>query len=84
MEIIISPTAGEASVLAAKRLARVIREKPTAVLGLATGSTPLALYKELIRMHHEEGLDFSRVTTFNLDEYLGLPPGHDASYHHFM
>ncbi len=84
MEIIISPTAGEASVLAAKRLARVIREKPTAVLGLATGSTPLALYKELIRMHLEEGLDFSRVTTFNLDEYLGLPPGHEASYHHFM
>lgn len=84
MEIIIKNSPGEGSVLAAKRLARVVREKPTAVLGLATGSTPLALYRELIRMHRDEGLDFSRVTTFNLDEYLGLPAGHEASYQHFM
>jgi glucosamine-6-phosphate deaminase len=53
-------------------------------LGFATGSTPLGLYKELIRMHKEEGLDFSKVTTFNLDEYVGLPPSHNQSYHYFM
>jgi glucosamine-6-phosphate deaminase len=61
-----------------------IRKNPDIVLGLATGSTPLGLYRELIRMHREEGLDFSRVTTFNLDEYLGLPPAHEQSYHYFM
>lgn len=84
MEVIIQPTSQEASVLGAKVLAALIRKKPRAVLGLATGSTPLTLYKELIRLHREEGLDFSGVTTFNLDEYLGLSPDHPASYHHFM
>jgi glucosamine-6-phosphate deaminase len=84
MEILIQPNAITASSLAAKRIARVVREKPNSVLGLATGSTPLALYAELIRMHRSEGLDFSGVTTFNLDEYLGLAPDHPASYHHFM
>ena len=69
---------------AARIVADRLRRKPNLVLGLATGSTPLALYKELIRMHHEEGLDFSKVTTFNLDEYVGLPPEHDQSYHYFM
>jgi len=63
---------------------RLIRTKPNAVLGLATGSTPVALYCELIRMHREGGLDFSQVTTFNLDEYVGLAAKHPASYHHFM
>ena len=53
-------------------------------LGLATGSTPIGLYKELIRMHKEEGLDFSTVITFNLDEYIGLPRDHPQSYHYFM
>ena len=84
MEIIIQPTPEAASLLAARHLARLIREKPNAVLGLATGHTPLALYRELIRLHREDGLDFSRVTTFNLDEYVGLPPAHPASYHAFM
>ena len=84
MEIIIQPTAEAASLLGARHLARLIREKPNAVLGLATGHTPLALYRELIRLHREDGLDFSRVTTFNLDEYVGLAPTHPASYHAFM
>jgi glucosamine-6-phosphate deaminase len=84
MEVIIESSAECASVLAARMVARLVRSKPAAVLGLATGSTPLALYRELIRMHREEGLDFSRVTTFNLDEYVGLGAGHPASYHHFM
>ena len=61
-----------------------LRTKPNLVLGLATGSSPLGLYAELVRLHREEGLDFSKVTTFNLDEYVGLPPEHDQSYHYFM
>ena len=55
-----------------------------AVLGLATGSTPVPLYRELVRRHREEGLSFSNVETFNLDEYLGLPREHPESYWHFM
>ncbi|MFP4056649.1 MAG: glucosamine-6-phosphate deaminase [Candidatus Brocadiia bacterium] len=54
------------------------------VLGLATGSTPVPLYKELIRLHREEGLDFSTAITFNLDEYIGLAPSHEQSYRYFM
>jgi len=69
---------------AARLVADRLRSKPSLVLGLATGSTPLGVYRELIRMHIEEGLDFSKVTTFNLDEYVGLPPQHEQSYHHFM
>ena len=61
-----------------------LRKKPNLVLGLATGSTPLGLYKELIRLHKKEGLDFSKVITFNLDEYVGLPPTHKQSYNYFM
>lgn len=84
MEIIISEDAMTASKRAATLVARIIQGKPDAVLGLATGSTPVLLYRELIRRHREEGLDFSRVRTFNLDEYLGLGPGHPASYRAFM
>ncbi len=84
MEIIICPTYEEMSVQAAREVARVLNTKPNAVLGLATGSTPVALYKELVRMHREEGLDFSQVTTFNLDEYVGLRNDHPQSYHYFM
>ena len=69
---------------AAQLVAERLRKKPNLVLGLATGSTPLGSYKELIRMHQKEGLDFSKVTTFNLDEYIGLSPDHTQSYHHFM
>lgn len=84
MEIIIQPTAEAASVIAARIIARLVREKPDCVLGLATGSTPLATYRELVRLHRDEKLDFSKVTTFNLDEYVGLPPEHPQSYHAFM
>ncbi len=84
MEIIIQPNAEEASLIAARHVARLVRDKPNAVLGLATGSTPLAMYQELVRLHREQGLDFSGVTTFNLDEYVGLAPEHPASYHTFM
>lgn len=84
MEIIINETAEEASIAAARIIAQQIKNKPDSVIGLATGSTPVRLYQELIRQHKEEGLDFSQVTTFNLDEYVGLPPTHPQSYHHFM
>ena len=57
--------------------------KPT-VLGLATGSSPILFYKELIRLHKETGLSFANVITFNLDEYAGLSPSHKESYWHFM
>jgi glucosamine-6-phosphate deaminase len=61
-----------------------IAKKPNIVLGLATGSTPGGMYKELIKMHKEEGLDFSKVVTFNLDEYVGLDGDHPNSYRYFM
>lgn len=80
MEIIIQPTAEAATSVAARIIARLLQEKPNAVIGLATGSTPLLLYRALIEMK----LDWSRVTTFNLDEYIGLPKEHPQSYHSFM
>ena len=80
MEIIIHSTPEAATRVAARIIGRLLREKPDAVLGLATGSTPLRLYRELIDMK----LDWSKVTTFNLDEYIGLPCKHPQSYHTFM
>ncbi|MCA9040050.1 MAG: glucosamine-6-phosphate deaminase [Planctomycetaceae bacterium] len=72
----------------ANQIATLIREKQAAgekaVLGLATGSTPIGVYRELIRLHEEEGLDFSDVITFNLDEYWPMEPDSIHSYHRFM
>ncbi|KPJ57097.1 MAG: glucosamine-6-phosphate deaminase [Planctomycetes bacterium DG_58] len=84
MEVIVKRNYEEMSKLAAQMIAEVVRDDPRAVLGLATGSTPLGTYKELIRMHKKEGLDFSQVVTFNLDEYVGLKPTHNQSYWYFM
>lgn len=84
MEVIIQADYEAISRQAAQRVAQLVRNKPNCVLGLATGSTPVGLYQELIRMHNEEGLDFSKVTTFNLDEYYGLPASHPQSYAYFM
>jgi glucosamine-6-phosphate deaminase len=80
MEIVIQPTAEAATKIAARLVAGLIRERPAAVLGLATGSTPLLLYRELIAMK----LDWSKLTTFNLDEYVGISPQHPQSYRSFM
>lgn len=74
----------EMSEQAAGIVADRLRKKPALVLGLATGSTPLGTYRALIRMRREEGLDFSKATTFNLDEYVGLRPTHPQAYHWFM
>src|SRR4028119_529588 len=68
----------------AGRIAQLIRMKPDAVLGLATGSTMIGVYKELVRLHREEALDFSRVTSFNLDEYYPIRQGAAQSFHCFM
>ena len=84
MEVFVYEKYEEISQASARVVADIINSKPNTVLGLATGSTPLGLYKELARMHKEEGLDFSHVTTFNLDEYVGVRPGHPQSYHYFM
>lgn len=84
MEVIIQRDYEQMSRAAAQIVVEVLNTKPNAVLGMATGSTPLGLYQELVRLHKEEQLDFSRVTTFNLDEYVGLPVNHPQSYHYFM
>jgi glucosamine-6-phosphate deaminase len=84
MEVIVHDAYEDMCKTAARVVAKVLNRKPNAVLGLATGSTPLGLYQELIRMHRDEGLDFSQVTTFNLDEYVGLDKTHPQSYHYFM
>ncbi len=68
---------------AAKLFIEIIENKERPILGLATGSTPVGMYKELIKAH-QNGLDFSNVTTFNLDEYIGLSKDHDQSYDYFM
>ena len=82
------PTSAEASHAVARDIAALIRSrksaKKPAVLGLPTGSTPLGLYAELVRMHREEGLSFANVVSFNLDEYYPMQPAHPMSYRHFM
>lgn len=86
--IAVHPSSAEASRLVAQEVAALIRtrqrEGRPVVLGLATGSTPLSFYGELIRLHREEGLSFKNVITFNLDEYYGLTADHAQSYYHFM
>ena len=68
----------------AKKYVALLAEKPNAVLGFATGSTPLGLYAELAKLCEEKQISFKDVSTFNLDEYLGLDGTHDQSYRYFM
>ncbi|MCE2401892.1 glucosamine-6-phosphate deaminase [Candidatus Poribacteria bacterium] len=84
MEVIIQPSHHQLAVIASEIIRDALLKKLNLVLGLATGSTPIGLYKALVRMHKEDGLDFSRVTTFNLDEYVNIPREHPQSYHTFM
>ena len=84
MKIIVVKDEPEMGKRAASIIAEDMAEREFYVLGLATGSTPLSLYKELIRMNKAGELDFSTVVTFNLDEYVGLEPTHPQSYRHFM
>lgn len=79
-EVVILGTEEEAGELAASAIADLVRRAPDAVLGLATGSTPLSTYRALARRIRDEGIDVSRVRGFALDEYVGLPAGHPESY----
>ncbi|NHI92987.1 MAG: glucosamine-6-phosphate deaminase [Candidatus Lokiarchaeota archaeon] len=83
-KLIITDTYQEMGIEAAKIVAEEIRKKPNLVLGLPTGSTPISMYKELIHMHAKEGLDFSEVITFNLDEYYPIQKSNPLSYHYYM
>ncbi|MCD0465603.1 glucosamine-6-phosphate deaminase [Flavobacterium sp. ENC] len=85
---VIFESSQEASVLVAQEIANIIQRKEElnepCVLGLATGSSPIKVYEELVRLHKEEGLNFSNVVTFNLDEYYPMDRNNIQSYHHFM
>ncbi len=84
MRVVILEDSAAVSEFAAKIIENLVRSKPDAVLGLATGSTPTATYSRLAERHLTAGLDFSSVTTFNLDEYVGLPTEDPNSYRSFM
>jgi glucosamine-6-phosphate deaminase len=85
---VIFKNAAEASIIVAKEIADLIQakqqQKQNCVLGLATGSSPIMVYEELVRMHQEDGLSFSNVITFNLDEYYPMRVDNNKSYHYFM
>lgn len=84
MRIIEAKNYEDLSKKAAEIIAAQVTLKPNAVLGLATGSTPVGTYKNLIKKYEEGELDFSQVTSVNLDEYKGLSGDHDQSYRYFM
>ena len=84
MKFIEVETYAELSRLGADIIAEVIKSKENPVLGLATGSSPIGTYKELIKKYEEGDIDFSDITTVNLDEYRGLPRTNDQSYYYFM
>jgi glucosamine-6-phosphate deaminase len=80
MEVVILPGSKPIAALAADAIEALLRRKPDAVLGLATGSSPLPIYDELALRHQRDGLDFSQARAFALDEYVGLRAGHPQSY----
>jgi glucosamine-6-phosphate deaminase len=84
MQIIIQRDRNAAALLVARVIAQEVRANPHCVLGLATGRTMEMLYEHLVREHRERGLDFSLCRTFNLDEYIGLPPENPNSYRAYM
>jgi glucosamine-6-phosphate deaminase len=84
MEVIIRTTPDEAADLTARLIDARVRAKPELVLGLATGRTMERVYDRLVTKHQKEGLDFSRCHTFNLDEYIGVPPEDEQSYRFYM
>lgn len=84
MKIIITKNYEEMSESAAEIMLGVVKQNPKAVLGLATGTTPLGLYAKMIAYYKENGTDYSQIRTVNLDEYKGLPKTHEQSYAYFM
>lgn len=84
MKIVICETRNELGSKVAKEITQLIESKPDCVLGLPTGETPLTVYKELVNLFDNGIVDFSKVTTFNLDEYLGIANYHPCSYNKYM
>ena len=84
MNVIICKDYQAVSEAGADIIEKIVREKPECTLGLATGSSPVGMYQVLARRCREEKLDFSKVHSVNLDEYVGLAPDHDQSYRYFM
>ncbi|MFP4175756.1 MAG: glucosamine-6-phosphate deaminase [Candidatus Brocadiia bacterium] len=84
MQVIIADDYEKMSDRAAELVIPELRDNPDMVLGLATGSTPLGLYKRLIKADSSGEVEFGSVTTFNLDEYVGLAPDHEQSYRYYM
>ncbi|MEM3658268.1 MAG: glucosamine-6-phosphate deaminase [Candidatus Hadarchaeum sp.] len=84
MQLIVAADYAELSRWGAQFIARKLLQRPTLVLALPTGGTPLGLYQELARFYQERLLDFSQAITFNLDEFLGITPDHPASFRYYM
>lgn len=83
-EVLVFQNSASACLAAANRIAALVQAKPQAVLGLATGSTPIPVYQELIRQHASGSLSFTKTSTYNLDEYYPISPLNDQSYRWFM
>jgi glucosamine-6-phosphate deaminase len=84
MKVVILEQPADVACYGANIFSKQLKQKPDSVFGLATGTTPISLYRELIERNRAGELSFSQVRTFNLDEYLDLPPDHPQSYRHFM
>jgi len=84
MELIIFDTQQELDAYAAELFVGIVNEKPEAVLGLATGSTPIGIYDKMVELYNQKKVSFKNVTTFNLDEYVGVKPDNDQSYAYYM
>ena len=84
MKVIITENYDEMSKKAAEILVELVKNNPNAILGLATGSSPIGTYQNMIKDHKENGTSYKNVKTVNLDEYFGLTPDHDQSYAYFM
>ncbi|MGS2722602.1 glucosamine-6-phosphate deaminase [Porticoccus sp. GXU_MW_L64] len=84
MEVIILNNSDAVAELGARRICELVTKKPDAVLGLATGSTPIAMYQQLIALYQQGKVSFEQVSSFNLDEYIGISPENPQSYRSFM
>ena len=84
MKVIVTASYDETCRVIAEMIAGLVNEKPDCKLGLATGGTPVPIYKKLIEMNKAGKVDFSKVRTVNLDEYCGIPGTHDQSYRYFL
>ncbi|GED33561.1 glucosamine-6-phosphate deaminase [Brevibacillus centrosporus] len=84
MKLVIVKDYNDMSKQAAKLIAEEVTRNPKTVLGLATGGTPVGMYRELVSLHQQDGVDFSQAKSFNLDEYVGLPSLHPQSYRTYM